>query len=308
MKNNEMFCDIETGVCGVGEEEDIQVIDFQQSKKSITLYYVTDPICSHCWAIEPVLRRLKEQYGHYFHFQTVLGGLLEKWHDGPIDPANGIYKPADVAGHWREVGEHSRMPIDGSLMIDNPVQSSYPPSRVFKVIQKHHDDALAYTFLRRAREALFAFNQNISDITVLIDIVNDLGLNGDVIVHEAGLPSGQELLDQDFTLVRDLGARGFPTIIFVNEENKGVKITGGRSFEVYVEGLKQALNTEELQPKKRPAVSILLEKEKLLFSKEIEVMYDVDQSDVRSFMKKELPQQQYQMKEVLGELYFTTST
>ncbi|KIZ53771.1 MULTISPECIES: DsbA family protein [Bacillus] len=308
MKNNEMFCDIETGVCGVGEEEDIQVIDFQQSKKSITLYYVTDPICSHCWAIEPVLRRLKEQYGHYFHFQTVLGGLLEKWHGGPIDPANGIYKPADVAGHWREVGEHSRMPIDGSLMIDNPVQSSYPPSRVFKVIQKHHDDAIAYTFLRRAREALFAFNQNISDITVLIDIVNDLGLNGDVIVHEAELPSGQELLDQDFTLVRDLGARGFPTIIFVNEENKGVKITGGRSFEVYVEGLKQALNTEELEPKKRPAVSILLEKEKLLFSKEIEVMYDVDQSDVRSFMKKELPQQQYQMKEVLGELYFTTST
>lgn len=308
LKNNEMFCDIETGVCGVGEDEDIQVIDFQQSKKSITLYYVTDPICSHCWAIEPFLRRFKEQYGHYFHFQTVLGGLLEKWHDGPIDPANGIYKPADVAGHWREVGEHSRMPIDGSLMIDNPVQSSYPPSRVFKVIQKHHDDALAYTFLRRAREALFAFNQNISDITVLIDIVNDLGLNGDVIVHEAELPSGQELLDQDFTLVRDLGARGFPTIIFVNEENKGVKITGGRSFEVYVEGLKQALNTEELEPKKRPAVSILLEKEKLLFSKEIEVMYDVDQSDVRSFMKKELPQQQYQMKEVLGELYFTTST
>lgn len=308
LKNNEMFCDIETGVCGVGEDEDIQVIDFQQSKKSITLYYVTDPICSHCWAIEPVLRRFKEQYGHYFHFQTVLGGLLEKWHGGPIDPANGIYKPADVAGHWREVGEHSRMPIDGSLMIDNPVQSSYPPSRVFKVIQKHHDDALAYTFLRRAREALFAFNQNISDITVLIDIVNDLGLNGDVIVHEAELPSGQELLDQDFTLVRDLGARGFPTIIFVNEENKGVKITGGRSFEVYVEGLKQALNTEELEPKKRPTVSILLEKEKLLFSKEIEVMYDVDQSDVRSFMKKELPQQHYQMKEVLGELYFTTST
>ncbi|KLK99443.1 dithiol-disulfide isomerase [Bacillus pumilus] len=308
MKNNEMFCDIETGICGVGEEEDIQVIDFQQPKKTIKLYYVTDPICSHCWAIEPVLRRFKEQYGHYFHFQTVLGGLLEKWHGGPIDPANGIYKPADVAGHWREVGEHSRMPIDGSLMIDNPVQSSYPPSRVFKVIQKNHDDALAYTFLRRAREALFAFNQNISDITVLIDIVNDLGLNGDVIVHEAELPSGQELLNQDFTLVRDLGARGFPTIIFVNEENKGVKITGGRSLEVYVEGLKQALNTEELEPKKRPAVSTLLEKEKLLFSKEIEVMYDVDQSDVRSFMKKELPQQQYQMKEVLGELYFTTST
>lgn len=75
-----------------------------------------------------------------------------------------------------------------------------------------------------------------------------------------------------------------------------------------MDGLKQALNTEELQSKKLPAVSALLEKEKLLFSKEIEVMYDVDQSDVRYFMEKELSQEQVQMKEFLGEHYFTTST
>ena len=91
-----------------------------------------------------------------------MGGLLEKWGDGPVDPANGIFKPADVAPHWREVGELSRMPIDGTVMIENPVQSSYPPSRVFKVIQKHHGDDKAYEFLRRARENLFIFNQNIS--------------------------------------------------------------------------------------------------------------------------------------------------
>jgi Predicted protein-disulfide isomerase len=103
--NNNMICDLETGVCGVAGEEEMEVIDFNQPKKSINLYYVTDPICSHCWAIEPVLRRFVEQYGAYFNFHTVMGGLLEKWHDGPIDPANGIYKPADVAGHWREVGE-----------------------------------------------------------------------------------------------------------------------------------------------------------------------------------------------------------
>ena len=129
-----------------------------------------------------------------------MGGLLEKWHDGPIDPANGIYKPADVAGHWREVGEYSRMPIDGTLMIDNPVQSSYPPSRVFKVIQKNHNDAIAFEYLRRAREALFAFNQNISDKSVMIEIVNKLGLDGEAIVNEAEQPIGQQLLNEDFDL------------------------------------------------------------------------------------------------------------
>jgi putative protein-disulfide isomerase len=309
MKNNEnMICDLETGVCGVAGQEEMELIDFNQPKKSIEVYYVTDPICSHCWAIEPLLRRFKEQYGHYFNFHPVMGGLLEKWHDGPIDPANGIYKPADVAPHWREVGLHSRMPIDGSLMIDNPVQSSFPPSRVYKVIQKQYNDALAYEYLRRAREALFAFNQNISDLHVMIEIVNLLGLDGEAIVKEAEQPAGQKLLNEDFGLARSLGVRGFPTIIIINEDNKGVKIVGGRPFESYVDGLKQALNMEELQPKPLPALSSLLEKEKLLFSKEIEVMYDIKQSDINTFVEKELTPTQYHVKEILGELYLQTNS
>lgn len=305
--NNNMICDLETGVCGVAGEEEMQVIDFNRPEKSIHLYYVTDPICSHCWAIEPVLRRFTEQYGVYFNSHTVMGGLLEKWHDGPIDPANGIYKPADVAGHWREVGEYSRMPIDGSLMIDNPVQSSYPPSRVFKIIQKNHNEKTANNFLRRAREALFAFNQNISDTSVLIDIVNNLGLDGKTIVQEADQPIGQQLLNEDFELVRSLGVRGFPTIVLMNEENKGVKIVGGRPFEYYVKGLKQMLGLEELLPAKQPSLSYLLKKEKLLFSKEIEVMYDIEQSNIIDFVEKELASNRYQKKEILGEVYFTSN-
>lgn len=302
-----MICDLKTGVCGEAGEEEMEVLDFNQPKKSINLYYVTDPICSHCWAIEPVLRRFVLQYGEFFNFQPVMGGLLEKWHDGPIDPANGIYKPADVAGHWREVGEKSRMPIDGSLMIDNPVQSSYPPSRVFKVIQKNHNEEKASEYLRRAREALFVFNQNISDKSVMIDIVNKLGLDGEAMVNEAEQPTGQQLLNEDFGLARNLGVRGFPTIIMINEENKGVKIVGGRPLETYVNGLKNVLNVEVLQPKQQPSLSSFLEKEKLLFSKEIEVMYDVDQSDINSFIEKNLLPSSYQVKEILGELYFTAT-
>lgn len=73
MKNN-MICDVETGVCGVAGEDEMEVIDFNKPKKTIDLYYVTDPICSHCWALEPVLRRFVEQYGEYFTFRTVMGG------------------------------------------------------------------------------------------------------------------------------------------------------------------------------------------------------------------------------------------
>jgi predicted DsbA family dithiol-disulfide isomerase len=300
--NNNLICDLETGVCGVSEDDEMQVIDFSQKKKSIDVYYVTDPICSHCWALEPVLRRFVEQYGHYVNFHTIMGGLLEKW-DGFADVSNGISSPSDVAGHWREVGEHSRMPIDGTVWLENPIQSSYPPSRVFKVIQKHNGE-IANVFLRRVREAVFVFNQNIAENSVLIGIVNNLGLDGEKIVKEAELPIGQQLLTEDFALASQLGVRGFPTIIMLNEENKGVKIVGSRTLDSYTSGLKQALNLDELQPKQQPALFSLLEKEKLLFSKEIEVMYDIEQKDINRFVESELSAIVYDTKQILGETYF----
>jgi putative protein-disulfide isomerase len=303
-KNNQMICDLETGVCGLAEEEDMEMVHFNVRKKAIHFYYVTDPICSHCWAIEPTLRRFLKLYGHYFNFQTVMGGLLEKWHGGPIDPANGINGPADVAGHWREVGEHYRMPIDGSLMIHNPVQSSYPPSRIFKIIQKHHGEEKAFEYLRRAREALFVFNQNIGEASVLVEVVNTVGLNGELLVKEADEEIGHQLLNEDFLLTRNLGARGFPTMIMVNEDNNGVKIVGGRPFEYYVDGLTKVLG-EKPHPIQPPSLSVLLEEEKLLFSKEVEVMYDLEQANTQAFVESELKQNCYQVKEFLGESYYT---
>ena len=302
MKNN-LICDPNTGVCGVGDEEEMEVIDLNQPQKTIDVYYVTDPMCSHCWAIEPVLRRFRKQYGHYFRFHTVMGGLLEKWGDGPVDPANGIYGPADVTKHWREVGEQTRMPIDGSLMQDNPVQSSYPASRVFKVIQNMHGDDVASTYLRRTREAVFAFNRNISDKEVLVKIVDDMGLEGEKIVTQAEEPSAQKLLNEDFQQARNLGAMGFPSILMINEEKKGIKIVGGRPLDAYIQGLKQVLGVNELETKEQPTLTELLAEEERLFSKEIEVMYDVDQTNIASFIDEHLNSEQYDENELLGEKY-----
>lgn len=300
--NNNMICDLKTGVCGTTEEDSMEIIDLNHPPEMVNLYYVTDPICSHCWALEPVLRRFELQYGHYVKFQTVMGGLLASW-SGFADVKNGISSPADVAAHWKEVYKLSRMPIDGSLWLENPIESSYPPSRVFKIIQKK-DENLANVYLRRAREAVFAFNQNIGEKQVLIEIVNQLGFDGEEIVKEAELPSSQELLEQDFALASRLGVRGFPTIIMVNEQNKGLKIVGARSIEDYVHGLKQVLTTtKELQINPQPALSKLLKSEVLLFSREIEVMYDLEQSEVFSFIQAELSPEEYELREILGEVY-----
>ncbi|WP_238652596.1 DsbA family protein [Paenibacillus piscarius] len=301
MNTNPMLCDLKTGVCGPGGEDTVQMVDFNpRPQPQITLYYATDPICSHCWALEPVLNRFIHQYGQYFKIELLMGGLLAGW-SGFADKANGISQPADVAGHWREVGEHSRMPIDGSLWLNDPVMSSYPPSRVFKVIQSRHPGQ-EHAFLRRAREAVFVFNRNIGTDEVLTEIVNSLGLPGEEIVQASGLEAAQDLLEADFQKAAQLGVRGFPTLIMVNEENKGVKIVGARSLQHYADALQQLI-PEPLVPAAIPPMPELLSEGQLLFSREIEAMYDIAQEDVESFTAAALNEYSYRTRHILGEMF-----
>lgn len=298
-----MICDLETGICGPGGDDtaSMEFIDLSPKKKMIDLYYVTDPICSHCWALEPVLRKFVDQYGQYFNMQTLMGGLLEKW-DGFTDAGNGISSPSDVAGHWREVGEHSRMPIDGTLWHDNPIESSFIPSRVYKVIEEKSPE-LANTFLRRAREELFAFNKNIAQDEILIDLVNQVGLDGEEILKLSKLPEANASLQEDFQRVRELGVRGFPTIVMVNEEQKGIRIVGARTMEEYTNALQQLLPNETLKPSELSKLEELLGKEKTLFSREIEEYYSIVEKDVVSFIEKQLSKDTYETNEILGEKY-----
>ncbi|CAI6046106.1 hypothetical protein PAECIP112173_01203 [Paenibacillus sp. JJ-100] len=299
MSNDSMVCDLETGVCGISDDEEMQIIDLKKEEKKSTLYYVTDPICSHCWALEPVLNRFIEEYGHYFNVEIKMGGLLASW-QGFSDGANGIQKPSDVAEHWREVGVYSRMPIDGSLWVDHPIQSSYPPSRVFKVIQREYPGK-EQAFLRRAREAVFVFNQNIAEDEVLVAIVDQLGLNGKEIVDAAAQQSAQDLLEEDFEMTARLGVRGFPSIIIVNKEEQGIKVTGARPLETYVQALQQILG-ETPKPKKITTLTDKMKEGNLLFSKEIEVLYDIEKANVKKYVQSQLQEDTYHVRHILDEM------
>ncbi|MBR2564364.1 MAG: DsbA family protein [Paenibacillus sp.] len=299
MINDSMVCDLETGVCGISDDEGMQMIDLKKEEKKSTLYYATDPICSHCWALEPVLNRFIEEYGHYFDVEIKMGGLLASW-QGFSDGANGIQKSSDVAEHWREVGVYSRMPIDGSLWVDHPIQSSYPPSRVFKVIQREHPGK-EQVFLRRAREAVFVFNQNIGEDEVLVAIVDQLGLNGKEIVDAAAQQSAQDLLEEDFEMTARLGVRGFPSIILVNKDDQGIKVTGARPLETYVQALQQILG-ETPKPKELTKLTDKMKEGDLVFSKEIEVLYDLEQANVETYVQSQLQEGTYRVRHILDEM------
>lgn len=299
MENNPLTCDLKTGVCGETEQNE-EIIDFNLSKSEITLYYFTDPICSHCWALEPELRKFNYLYGHYFKTQTVMGGLLPQW-SGFADVKNGIRGPADVTEHWQKVGKHSRMPIDGTVWLHDPLQSSYPPSQVYEAI-KHEYPSYGEKLLRRLREQLFVFNENIAKEDVLIRLVNELGLNGNELVKKAMSQQGEAWLKEDFILKEQMGVRGFPTVVLMDKDNRGIKLVGQRKTEEYASALEKLIGTP-ITAGKLPSLREVLQKEQRLFAKEIEVLYNKTPAELESFIEEEL-QGRYIAKEILGEKYY----
>src|SRR5690606_41512382 len=83
------------------------------------ILFATDPICSHCWAMEPAWRRFLYHYGEYVEATHLYGGLLRHW-EGLADVRAGIHGAEDISPHWDQVAARSGPPIDPSALPADP--------------------------------------------------------------------------------------------------------------------------------------------------------------------------------------------
>lgn len=228
-KTNPLLCNPETGLCempGSGNEK-LASIEVQPNTKPVKVIYFTDPICSTCWGIEPQLRKLKLEYGDSIEIEYRMGGLLPDWSYN----SGGISKPSDVAHHWDEVSAYYDMPIDGDVWLEDPLDSSYPPSIAFKAAQLQ-DHEKSILFLRAIREMVFMEKKNITKWEHLELAAKNVGL--DVAKLKSDF-DGQAKADfeADLKVARGYGVRGFPSLFF--EAASGAKefVYGAKPYAYY---------------------------------------------------------------------------
>lgn len=229
LKNNPLLCDIETGMCEIGDvsTDTTAHSNMQSTKKTIKLIYYTDPICSSCWGIEPQLRKLKLEYGNAVEIEYRMGGLLPDWSYN----SGGIGKPSDVASHWDEVSVHYDMPIDGDIWLEDPLDSSYPPSIAFKAAQMQDKDK-AIQFLREIREMVFLQKKNIEKWEHLEVAAKKVGLNVEQFKTDFE-GDAKAKFEEDLKLGKELGVRGFPTMFFVDDSGNQEIVYGSRPYPFY---------------------------------------------------------------------------
>ncbi|KHE93447.1 MAG: DsbA family protein [Candidatus Scalindua rubra] len=228
-KNNPFLCDPETGMCEIpgNEVKDPTAKIVQSTEKQIRVVYFTDPICSSCWGIEPQLRKLKLEYGQHINIEYRMGGLLPDWNYN----SGGISKPSDVAQHWDEVSFHYDMPIDGDVWLEDPLNSSYPPSIAFKAAQLQ-DENKAFLFMREIREMVFLKKKNIAKWEQLATAAKNVGLNVEQLKTDYE-GKAKTLFEEDLRIAREFGVRGFPTIFFLDSAGNKEIVYGSKPYAFY---------------------------------------------------------------------------
>jgi 2-polyprenyl-6-methoxyphenol hydroxylase-like FAD-dependent oxidoreductase/predicted DsbA family dithiol-disulfide isomerase len=211
----------------IKEETDSTVLGRQ---KPIQVLYFTDPICSTCWIIQPLLRKLKLEYDDYVNIEYRMGGLLPTWENFN---RGGITKPTEAAKHWEEVCAFHEMPLDGDVWIEDPLPSSYPPSIAFKAAQLQNNDK-AILFLRRIKEMVFLEKKNIIKWEFLEKSAFDVGLDSARLKRDFE-GRAKELFTEDLVLAKDLNVTAFPTLFFKDKSGNQHMIRGYQSYDKFEE-------------------------------------------------------------------------
>lgn len=225
---NPLLCDPQTGICEIPAAPQAgQKTTVITTKKPVNIIYFTDPICSSCWGIEPQLRKLKLEYGDDIDISYHMGGLLPDWNYN----SGGISKPSDVAHHWDEVSAHYQMPIDGDVWLEDPLNSSYPPSIAFKAAQMQ-DNTKAVVFLRIIREMVFLEKKNITRWQHLATAAQLAGL--DIVKLKADYENdAKNLFQADLELARNMGVRGFPSVFVTDNQGRQEFIYGFKPYTAF---------------------------------------------------------------------------
>ena len=239
---NPLLCDPASGICEIPNStySPLKNTAPNTNTKPLKIIYFTDPICSSCWGIEPQLKKMKLEYGDHIEIEYRMGGLLKDWSYN----SGGISKPSDVAHHWDEVSAYYEMPIDGDVWLEDPLDSSYPPSIAFKAAQMQEDEVKALNFMRILREFVFLEKKNITNWEHIHAAAIAVGLDTQKLKEDfEGL--AKEHFQADLDLAKKMGVRGFPTLFFIDLDNKQQILYGAKPYANFETTINKALPNME---------------------------------------------------------------
>ena len=181
----------------------------------LRLYYFHDPMCSWCWAFRPLWNEIVTNLPENVSAQRILGGLA---------PDTDQSMPLEMQARLKEIWQKIQQVVPGTQFNFefwekcSPRRSTYQACRAV-IAARNQDPVNEEKMILAIQQAYYLKAKNPADLQTLIDLADQIGLDGDRFIADIKSPNVDQLLMQEIEFMQSLGVRGFPTLLL---ESKGV--------------------------------------------------------------------------------------
>lgn len=180
---------------------------------SSVLYYVHDPMCSWCWAYQPVWSAVRAELKGSLAVRYLLGGLAA---DSKQLMAPQMQQAIQATWHRIEAQLGTR--FNHSFWHDcRPRRSTYPACRAVIAAERQ---GRAEDMLNSIQRAYYLNVKNPSDVSVLIALAREQGLDAEQFEVDINSASAQIELDRQIHFSRQLPINGFPSLVLKMDSNQ----------------------------------------------------------------------------------------
>lgn len=180
-----------------------------------TLFYITDPMCSWCYAFRGVLQQLRQRLPEQLPITTLLGGLAPD-SDAPMP----IAMQQQLQATWQRI-EQKVPGIQFNYAFWKPGQSSSPPRRSTYpacravIAAQSFDNGQNHSELMIAaiQQAYYQQARNPSDESTLIALARQIGLEESLFQSKLQSNETEKELQRQIALSRQLNVNSFPSLV-----------------------------------------------------------------------------------------------
>jgi len=173
------------------------------------LLYFHDPMCSWCWAFRPVWTDLCAQLPAGMTVRRVVGGLA---------PDSDVPMPPDMRDKLKDTWQTIEQRVPGTRFnfsfwdVCTPRRSTYNACRAVLAAARLAP-TLEDPMIEAIQQAYYLQARNPSDISTLVDLAVDIGLDRTRFAAELTGAEVQRRLEEEIALAHNAPINGFPSLV-----------------------------------------------------------------------------------------------
>jgi len=183
------------------------------------LYYAYDPMCSWCYAFRPALDALISNLPSQLDVIYLLGGLAAD-SDEPMAEETRTF----VRANWQRIEEdvpNTKFNYDFWELCE-PRRSTYPACRAVIAARKQGKE-YDLEMIFAIQQAYYLQARNPSNISILIELAKEIGLDKDKFIEDIQSVEVDEELRQEIKQSRRLCLNSFPGLL-LQTADKNIRI------------------------------------------------------------------------------------